>query len=154
MYSLVRFEEYSTAIDMSSFVFSHGFGARFRRKYSFVALQCELGLEILVKLFGFHLLKGNYVGVKILDLLHDGIAPIVPGQGPVGTVPVQLTGGVLVAEHIVAHNSKHVRDVRLARFRQRDPWALWGRRVGNCQVDREEKNENKTHHTMDNGHEG
>ena len=49
-------------------------------------------------------LQADDVCVARQDLLHDGLLPVLPVQGPGGTVAVQLPRGVLVTEHVVAHH--------------------------------------------------
>ena len=51
-------------------------------------------------------LQADDVGVAAQDLLHDGLLPVLPGERPGRAVAVQLAGGVLVTEHVVAHHGE------------------------------------------------
>ena len=40
-------------------------------------------------------------GVRSSSFLHDDGLAVVPGEGPGGAVPILLSGGILVTQHIV-----------------------------------------------------
>lgn len=49
-------------------------------------------------------LQADDVSVTVGDFLHDAFLPVLPVQGPGRTVAVQLSRGVLVTQHVVAHD--------------------------------------------------
>lgn len=49
-------------------------------------------------------LEADDVGVTVGDLLHDAFLAVLPAEGPGRAVAVQLPRGVLVAQHVVAHD--------------------------------------------------
>lgn len=49
-------------------------------------------------------LKADDVGRTIPNLLENSFFPVLPVEGPAWTVAVHLPGGVLVAQHVVAHH--------------------------------------------------
>lgn len=51
-------------------------------------------------------LQTDDVGVAAEDLLHDVLFPVIPAQSPGGAVAVQLSGGVLITQDVVAHHSE------------------------------------------------
>lgn len=51
-------------------------------------------------------LKADDVCVTVGDVLHDAFFPVLPVEGPGWAVSVQLSRGVLVAQHVVAHDSE------------------------------------------------
>lgn len=55
----------------------------------------------------FTRLQADDVGVAVGDLLHDAFLPVLPVEGPGRTVAVELSRGVLVAQHVVAHDGEH-----------------------------------------------
>lgn len=52
-------------------------------------------------------LQADDVGVAVGDLLHDAFLPVLPVEGPGRAVAVELSRGVLVAQHVVAHDGEH-----------------------------------------------
>lgn len=55
----------------------------------------------------FIYLQADDVGVTVGDFLHDAFLPVLPVEGPGRAVAVQLSRGVLVAQHVVAHDREH-----------------------------------------------
>lgn len=51
-------------------------------------------------------LQTDDVSVAAEDLLHDVFFPVIPAQSPGGAVAIQLPGGILITEDIVAHHSE------------------------------------------------
>lgn len=51
-------------------------------------------------------LEANDVCVTVGDVLHDAFLPVLPVEGPGRAVAVQLACGVLVAQHVVAHDGE------------------------------------------------
>lgn len=51
-------------------------------------------------------LQTDDVSVAAEDLLHDVFFPVIPAQSPGGAVAVQLSGGVLITQDVVAHHSE------------------------------------------------
>lgn len=49
-------------------------------------------------------LQADDVSVAVGDLLHDAFLAVLPVEGPGRAVAVQLPRGVLVAQHVVAHD--------------------------------------------------
>jgi len=49
-------------------------------------------------------LKGDDVGISGFDFLQNRLFPVVPAKCPSRTIAVQIRGGVLVAEDIVAED--------------------------------------------------
>ena len=52
-------------------------------------------------------LQADDVGVTAGDFLHDAFLPVLPVERPGRTVAVELSRGVLVAQHVVAHDREH-----------------------------------------------
>lgn len=52
-------------------------------------------------------LQADDVSVTVGDFLHDAFLPVLPVEGPGWTVAVQLSRGVLVTQHVVAHDREH-----------------------------------------------
>ncbi len=52
-------------------------------------------------------LQADDVSVTVGDFLHDAFLPVLPVKGPGRTVAVQLSRGVLVTQHVIAHDRKH-----------------------------------------------
>lgn len=52
-------------------------------------------------------LQADDVSVTVGDFLHDAFLPVLPAERPGRTVAVQLSRGVLVTQHVVAHDSEH-----------------------------------------------
>lgn len=57
-------------------------------------------------IFLFNHLQADDVRVAVGDLFHDALLPVLPVQSPGWTVAVELPRGVLVAQHVVAHDSE------------------------------------------------
>lgn len=51
-------------------------------------------------------LQADDVGVAAVDLLHDALLAVLPAERPRGAVGVQLPRGILVAQHVVAHDGE------------------------------------------------
>lgn len=49
-------------------------------------------------------LKADDVCVTVGDVLHDAFFPVLPVEGPGRAVSVQLPCGVLVTQHVIAHD--------------------------------------------------
>ena len=49
-------------------------------------------------------LQGHNVCHGVVDLFEQLVLAVLPAEGPRGTVPVNLSSGILVTEHIVAHD--------------------------------------------------
>ena len=52
-------------------------------------------------------LQADDVCVAAGDLLHDALPAVAPAQSPGGTVAVQLPRGILLTQHVVAHDREH-----------------------------------------------
>lgn len=52
-------------------------------------------------------LQADDVSVAVRDFLHDAFLPVLPVEGPGWTVAIQLSRGVLVTQHVVAHDREH-----------------------------------------------
>lgn len=52
-------------------------------------------------------LQADDVSVTVSDFLHDAFLPVLPVEGPGWTVAIQLSCGVFVTEHVVAHDCEH-----------------------------------------------
>lgn len=58
-------------------------------------------------MLGATYLQAYDVGVTVGDFLHDAFLAVLPVEGPGWTVSVELSRGVLVAQHVVAHDCEH-----------------------------------------------
>lgn len=103
-------EENGTAVDSFSLIFIHGFGTRFRREHSLIAIPGELGVEKVVKLVGFNFLQSDEVGPEkakknLLFFQHESFAlnsrvasdffqnaffPVLPIKRPLGAITIHL----------------------------------------------------------------
>lgn len=96
----------------------------------------EEGKELLSD----HLLHGQNVRLKVLDLHENVLPPIGPVERPIGAIAVQFTIRVERTEHIVAHDRKGIGyGTRVRGLTQRNPWPRWWRTVIDCTNEEKEE---------------